>query len=43
MIISKVFISPFSLSRRSYRHAALQLGEAPSCLYIYGRLGSQAP
>jgi hypothetical protein len=29
---------------RPYRRAALQLGKAPSlsCLYIYGRLGSQA-
>ncbi len=26
--------------RRPYRRAALQLGKAPSCLYIFGRLGS---
>ncbi len=40
-VISKVFIA-FFRPRRSYRRAALQLGKAPSCLYIYDRLGSQA-
>ncbi len=32
-----------SCPRRPYRRAALQLGEAPSRLYIFGRLGSRAP
>ncbi len=42
---SKVFIARF-LARDALhsnrRAASLQLGKAPSCLYIYDRLGSQA-
>ncbi len=37
------FYCLFSCPRRPYRRAALQLGEAPSRLYIFGRLGSRAP
>ncbi len=41
--ISYLFYCSFSRPRRPYRRAALQLGEAPSRLYIFGRLGSRAP
>jgi hypothetical protein len=35
--------SALAAARRTYRRAALQLGKAPSHLYIFGRLGSRAP
>ena len=41
--ISYLFYCSFSRPRLPYRRAALQLGEAPSRLYIFGRLGSRAP